>query len=403
MGHYGTMGGKTDLSRHTIEHILIRDYVLSFLGFFAFSVTYHALTPTLPIYLARLGSHEREIGILIGTISVSALVSRLLAGKLLLMYSEKIVMMWGVILFGLSFLALIVFRPFWPFFVVRFLQGIAFACLDTSVIAYVVRIIPDTYRARAISYFLLAASIASAIASSTAVFVVNQYGFTVLLFACTGLSLCTFLLFLKLKDETAPPSVASPARNMLLFEPKIIAPAMISFLIFFSWGGVLAFFPLYALQCGVTNPGYFFSVNAAMLILVRIFGGQALDTYPKEKMIPRLLLLSLACLVLLALSTTLPMFLFVGMLWGVGGGYIAPVAMAYALECAGSSDGAAVATYQAFRDLGLALGPVTMGLIVPFTGYRIMFFCLAFTCFINLVYFQLYLRKTAHAKPQSLT
>jgi hypothetical protein len=44
-------------------------------------------------------------------------------------------------------------------------------------------------------------------------------------------------------------------------------------------------------------------------------------------------------------------------------------------------------------DLGLALGPVTMGIIVPLTGYRVMFLCLALTCLVNLSYFQLYLRK----------
>ncbi len=51
-------------------------------------------------------------------------------------------------------------------------------------------------------------------------------------------------------------------------------------------------------------------------------------------------------------------------------------------------------------DLGLALGPVAVGFILPFTGYRVMFLCLALTCLINLSYFQFYLRKKgseAHA------
>ena len=182
-------------SRHTIQKILIRDYVLSFLAFFGFLAAFHALTPTLPIYLATLGSNAREIGLLVGTIGVSSLVSRLLVGRVLLKYSERLVMMWGAILFALTFLALIVFRPFWPFFVVRLLQGIAFASLDTAAIAYVIRIIPLAYRARAISYFLLAPSLASAMVASSAVFVVNTYGFAILLLACTGLSLCAFSPF----------------------------------------------------------------------------------------------------------------------------------------------------------------------------------------------------------------
>ena len=67
--------------------------------------------------------------------------------------------------------------------------------------------------------------------------------------------------------------------------------------------------------------------------------------------------------------------------------------MAYALERAGSTGGTAVGTYQAFMDLGMGLGPVVMGIILPLTGYRIMFLGLALTCLINLCYFQFYVRK----------
>jgi len=51
--------------------------------------------------------------------------------------------------------------------------------------------------------------------------------------------------------------------------------------------------------------------------------------------------------------------------------------MTYALEYAGSSGGTAVGTYQAFVDLGMALGPAITGIIVPHTGYRVIFLCLA--------------------------
>jgi hypothetical protein len=44
-------------------------------------------------------------------------------------------------------------------------------------------------------------------------------------------------------------------------------------------------------------------------------------------------------------------------------------------------------------DLGMALGPVIMGLIVPFTGYPAGFLCLALICLINLFYFQFYVRR----------
>jgi MFS family permease len=130
---------------HSIRTILTHDFVLGFLAFFAFVAATFALIPTLPIFLARLGSTETEIGLLVGIFGASSLVCRLLVGGALLRYSEKSVMMVGSVLFALTFLALIVFRPFWPFVVVRVLQGVAFACLDTAALAFVVKITPPAY------------------------------------------------------------------------------------------------------------------------------------------------------------------------------------------------------------------------------------------------------------------
>jgi MFS family permease len=397
------MGDKEGTSPHTIGDILVRDYVLAFFAFFGFLAAFHALTPTLPLYLARLGSNEREIGVLVGIVGVASLVSRFLVGRVLLKYTERLLMMGGAVLFAFSFLALMVFRPFWPFLVARLLQGIAFASLDTAVIAHVIRIVPPTYRARAINYFLLAPSLSSAIAATSGVFVVNGYGFATLLLACTGLSLCALLLSWNLKKGIARPIVISPATHTPFLEPKILAPAIVNFLVFFSWAGTAAFFPLYSLQCGVTNPGYFFSASAVMLIAVRALGGRLFDIYSKEKIISTFIVVSMVAVVILSFSTTLPMFILVGLLWGMAAAFLFPIIMAYALEYAGSSEGSAVATYQASMDLGLALGPVVTGIIVPLTGYRVMFLFLALMCLINLCYFQFYLKKkgsVAHAGEQ---
>ena len=380
--------------RHGTKNIFIRDYVLSFLAFFSFMAAGHALTPTIPIYLDRLDTVEGEIGILMGVFGAASLLSRFVAGALLRRYSEKLVMLWSSTLFILIYLAFMLYKPFWPFFAARAFQGLAFACLDTAIISYVIRIIPLANRPRSISYLLVASPLSSALVASASVFVLNEYSFILLLLGCTVLSVCALLFSLKLKSEKKEtPMEASAARGGLFFEPKILAPAIVSFMFSFSWGGLGAFFPLYAIQCGVKNPGHFFSAMAAVLIVARLTGGRILDTYSKEKIIPIVILTSMAALLILAFSRTLPMFIFVGMLWGIGAGFFPPVSLAYALEYAGSSDGTAVGTYQAAMDSGFGLGPVAAGLIIPLTGYPVLFLCLACICFLNVCYFQFYLRK----------
>jgi hypothetical protein len=47
---------------------------------------------------------------------------------------------------------------------------------------------------------------------------------------------------------------------------------------------------------------------------------------------------------------------------------------------------------------GLSLGPIVMGTINPLIDYRATFLCLAFICLIDLIYFQVYVRKARSVK-----
>jgi predicted MFS family arabinose efflux permease len=160
----------------------------------------------------------------------------------------------------------------------------------------------------------------------------------------------------------------------------------------FVFGGLTAFIPLYALERGITNPGHFFTANAVAMIAGRVFGGKILDTCNKEKLILTLISIAMVSLIILSFSKNLPMLILVGLFWGTGAAFFMPACMSYAFEYAGSSGGPAVGTYQAFMDLGMALGPVVMGFILPLTGYPVMWLCLAFVSLTALVYFQFYVR-----------
>jgi MFS family permease len=392
--YYGAMHDEKSVSKHTVKNLFTRDFVLGFLALFAFLVANYALLPTLPIFLINLGSNVREIGVLIGIYGASSLGARLLVGSALLKYSERTVMMFGALLFALTFLASIVLRPFWPFFAVRFIQGSSFAFLDTAALACVIKSIPSAYRGQGIGYFLLAPNFAMVIGPSLGMFLINQYSFTVFFLTCTGMSFCAFFFSWKLKgQETITPDKSTPASINLFLDLKIITPAITNFLQMFAGGAMMAFFPLYAIQCGVTNPGLFFSVYAIMMIAGRILGGRIIDTYSKERIILIFLVLLMVAMIILSFSKTLPMFIFVGILQGIGSAFFFPASMAYALDYAGSSGGTALGTLRALMDLGMAFGPMVMGILIPFTGYRIMFLCLALIYLVSLLYFQFYVRK----------
>jgi MFS family permease len=387
------------VSQHTVSNILTRDFVLGFLALFAFIAASYTLIPTLPIYFENLGSNVTEIGVLVGAFAASSLVFRLFVGRALLRYSEKSIMMFGAMLFAVTFLACIVFSPFWPFFAVRVLQGIAFACVDTAALAFIINVTPPAHRGQVIGYILMAPNIALALAPSFGMLVINHFNFIILFLFGMGLSLCAFVVAWRLRDRQPVASGDdAPASDAPFLEWKVIVPGVTAFLHNCIWGALITFVPLYARQCGIANPGHFFSASAIMLIAGRSLGGRILNTYSKEKLIMTVIFTSMVAMVILSFSTSLSMLIVVGLLFGIGSAFLYPAAMAYAFEYAGSSAGTAVGTIRALMDLGIALGPVIMGIILPLTSYRTMFLCVALICVINLTYFQFYVRRKRNHK-----
>jgi MFS family permease len=185
----------------------------------------------------------------------------------------------------------------------------------------------------------------------------------------------------------------STTEDSFLLSRKAVSPSIISSLSLFIWGALTAFFPLYAVDQGVTNPGLFFTTMAIMLILGRALGGKLLDLYSREKIILPCLTTYIISMVILSFSKTLPMFILVAVIWGIGHAFLIPSLVVYTLERVGSSPGPAMGTFTAITDLGVSLGPVIMGIIIHTAGYPMMFLCLALTGVINLSYFYFFVRK----------
>jgi MFS family permease len=376
-----------------IRKVLTRDFILVFFAQFAFALVFQSLIPTLPIYLSRLRSNEVEIGVLVGIFFFCALVLRPFVGKALLRTSEKKFMITGSLLYALTSLAYLVAPPFWPLLIVRAFQGIGFAFFHTASYTLIANISSVAHLGQSISYFTLAMTVSGALGPLLGIFIINHFSFTLLFLICSGLSLCSLSITIPLRRRQVAPLQDSSFDDNSLLSRKALPQSVISFLSHFVWGALTAFFPLYAINHGVDNPGLFFTAIAIMLILGRTIGGKILDLYSREQVILPCLLTYIISMVILAFSKTLPMFILVAVIWGIGHAFLFPTLVTYVLDRVGSSVGPAMGTFTAISDLGLTLGPMTMGIILHTISYPIMFLCLAFVGIINLNYFYFFVRK----------
>ena len=378
------------MTLQTTRKIFTREFILAILSQFSFMSVFFILIPTLPIYLIKSGSGEAQIGVLVGIFFVSALALRPFVGRALIRIPEKIFMVTGAVLFAVTSLAYLVAPPFWPLFMVRAFQGIGLALFHTASFTLVANISPKDHLGQSLSYFFLAPNISLALLPSLGMFLINRFSFTFLFLTCLGLSLCALGITLQFKRRPVTPSENPPG---MLLSRKAIPPSIVSLLNFMIWGAITAFFPLYALNCGVTNSGLFFTAVAIMFFLGRALGGKILDLYSKERIIPLFLVMSLVSMVILAFSKNLTMFIVVAVIWGIGNAFLTPAILAYIIDRADSSKGPAIGMYMLLSDLGLGLGPVIMGLVISLSSYPVMFLCLAFTGVINLIYFYLFVGK----------
>ena len=377
----------------TTEKIVSRDFILSFFAQFVFSSVFCILIPAIPIYLLKFGAKEGEIGFLIGIFSVSSLILRPFVGKALLTVSERRFMIAGTLIYVFSCLAYLIAPPFWPLLIVRTLHGIGMALFATASITLLANITPEAHRGRLISYFYLSYNLAFALGPYFGMLLINQFNFVTLFLTCTGLSLGSFYLTMKLSKRESIPMEQESRGVQSFFSREALPPAIIAFMLNIIWGTLCAFFPLYALKHGVSNPGIFFIFLAITLMLGRVLGGRILDIYDREKVITLCLAIMVIAITILPFANTLKMFILVAVLLGTGWAFLYPFLTIHVIENAGPVRGPAMATFTALGDLGSGLGPMIMGSVLEKTSYPLMFVCLITTGVINFLYFYYAIRK----------
>jgi predicted MFS family arabinose efflux permease len=379
--------------------ILSRNLVLTFLGQFAISSVYCLLVPTLPIYLSRTGATEIEIGVLIGAFGLSSLVLRPFVGRRLLKTSEWTFMIAGAILLAVTSAAYLLAPPFWPFLMVRIFQGIGSAFFYTAAVTFVASRCPEARLGQILSYYYLGFNLAFAMVPSLGMFLINSFSFTLLFLFCTGLSVLSLLIITRLERGNGHAPEASAPEDDSLLSRNALSPAMVAFMADMTWGALTAFFPLYAINHGMTNPGLFFSTFAVVVVVGRGLGARLLDLYDRERVILPCLAAYIVAIGLLLVFKTPGLFLVSAGVWGLGHALLFPALIAHMLKLAGPSRGPAMGTFTALDDLGVGLGPVIMGIVLRFTNYPVMFGALALVGLLNINYFYFFVRKRQKNSP----
>jgi MFS family permease len=352
------------------------------------------LQAALPKYMEAHGFSNGRIGLVIGALSISAILPRPYLGRamdrgaLLSLLIASAVMMLSSPLYGIGTLL-------WLLLGVRLFQGISSAIFMTGSPALAANLAPEGRRGEAIGLSSVASTVAIATGPPAGLLIGTHlsYHLTFALSAGAGL-LCALLLVVlrrdltpqppapmgkgeKYEDAVTPHRSPSPERGGgwgegSLLEWRVLPAAIPSFVAALGNGVLFAFLVPLMDERHLPGAGFFFTFDALMFFVVRAVGGRWSDRYGRWRvLIPGLTALGIALTVLTAFPV-FPAFVIAALIWGGAISLIIPELNALAVDLVPPERrGAALATQTGVFELGflvsgLALGWVADWLSLPF-------------------------------------
>jgi MFS family permease len=378
------------MTKKANSSLFSKDFIHLTLSVFLISTAFYFLMPTLPVYLQEvLKASKQEVGLIIGTYTLAALMVRPISGYALDTYGRKWILLIGMIFFSLMFFFYPVAASIIPLLILRFLHGLNWGASTTAGFTIVVDLVSPEKRGRAIGYFGLSFTVAMSIGPVIGLKVLGHGHFTALFLAAGAVSLLGVLMASLVKYP-----IFKRPKNPVFSWKALIAkrslPVSLNILIVAaSYGGVLTFITIYAREINLNSyTGWYFTIMAIGTALTRVFSGKLFDRFGPT-MISVLSIISISAgLLLLSHAPVLNFFLTSGFLIGVGFGVLFPTLQTMANNVVSPERrGSANSTFLTGLDLGIGLGSVLTGVLSQPMGLSWTFNASAILALAGLLFF----------------
>jgi predicted MFS family arabinose efflux permease len=367
---------------------------------------FHLIMPVLPLFIADCGGTDREIGLIMGSFTFSAIAVRLFTDAGIGRLGKKPFLILGMLVCMLGTAGYYWADAVGPALAVRLLHGVGFGIATTMFATLAVDIIPALRRGEGIGYFGLGTTVSMAFSPVLGVWLAAGHGFGTLFAVATAGQIVAVLglgAFSPARVIPVPRSAPAPAPSLLdrVLERKTGLPAFLSLLTGVAIAGVLAFVALLAKQTGLTAAvGYFFMVSTLFVFLSRLFVGRIFDRKGHAWVVaPGAVSLLIGQLVL-SQAAAVPVLLAAAAFHGLGVGILFPSLQAWMVDLvAPERRGIVNATFYNFLDTGVGLGAVALGLVAEVAGYSAIYLVTAAVTALSLAVYAAHLLARPRGAP----
>jgi MFS family permease len=325
-----------------------------------FFASFNMLIPELPEFLTNLGGAEYK-GFIISLFTLTAMLSRPFSGKLADRLGRKPVMMVGsVVCLGCSLLYPVL-TAVAGFLLLRAVHGFSTGFTPTGVAAYITDTIPSSRRGEAMGWIGTAGAVGMAGGPAIGGAVANNFGLEAMFYVSAFFALSSLAMMMRMGETLAEKKKVSwdvlKVTRHDVFEPSVIAPAVVMLLTAYSYGTAFTLLPDFGAFVGIKNKGLLFTFLTVSSLLIRLLAGKASDRYGRVAVLRISVPLMIIAMITLGLATNIVMLIVGSILYGLAQGSTSPTLLAWATDlCDEQHRGRGIASFYIFMELGIGLG-----------------------------------------------
>jgi MFS family permease len=367
----------------------VKDFLLIWLSRFGVFLAHHVTRPLIPLYLITFGASSTVIGAFMAVFTVTAIVMRVPTGMLIDRIGRKPFLLYGAVLFGVGNFGYLWAPSIALMIPGRILHGLGWSGCTTAVATIAADIVPPSRRGDMMGYAGMASSLAAALGPVLGFALFYRFDYPGIFFGAGALLVLSFVAGLPVAEPKRGDSVKSKPAHWLetIAVKETIHPAIAVAFLSFGHGGILTFLPIHALKLGLANPGVWFGVYAACILLSRPVAGPLSDRISRRAVILPGLILNIIGILLLAAAPSPNWLLAAAVAGGFGTGAAQPALMTVAVDqSAAERRGQSLAQFQLLYDLGIGIGSLTLGVLLDLVDqdFSIMYLATAIVALIGL-------------------
>ena len=347
-------------------------------NFFQFMSQY-IMVAALPIFIMdQLGGSGIEAGLAMTFFQIGAVGCRPFAGKLIDQINKQRLMLGATMAFFIIMCAFYFAASFEALYVLRLLHGVSFALGTTAAATMAALLLPAARKGEGIGYFAMSTNLAMVLGPLAGLLLMNRLGAGAMFLFLAAMALLTVWVS---NRRRLPAAILEPSHNKKgwkltdFYEKRSLPMAALGGAVFFAYGGILTFIPIYAKSLGMgTETSLFFVVFAAVIVVTRPLVGRLFDRKgPDFTIYPGFLLFG-GGLVLFSQITAVSGLLIAAAVLGAGFGALSPAFQTLAIQSAPPERaGVATATYFWSLDINVGLAAVLLSIAAEHFGYAFMY------------------------------